>query len=104
MTPTDIYRGDVDDYRPVFSTDDFESAPAYDCGYLLRKLRPFMYNGLGISARDAEFEFILQRPEGEIFLQSDTLENNACKLAIELFKQGILVSEPKPSTEGVSDE
>jgi hypothetical protein len=68
-------------------------SPAYDLGYLLRKLRPCLYLGLHIQARDDGFEFFIDRAEGGIGTEPMTPEDAACKLAIELFKQGVLTKE-----------
>lgn len=76
--------------------------PAYHLGYLLRKL-PYQnhshnlelvprHNGswyIGYS-QGLEPLNVGDEPEYLIFTEADTPENAACKLAIELFKQGIL--------------
>lgn len=62
--------------------------PAYNLGYLLRKLPDssevfrFDYN-----AYEATH---YPNPGGDSSARADTPEDAACKLAIELFKQGIL--------------
>jgi hypothetical protein len=74
--------------------------PAYDLGYLLRKLPPhinerpitisnYMIDGSSWSAAYMEYD-------QEIYTASaDTPEDAAAKLVIELFKQGILTRERK---------
>lgn len=92
--------------------------PAYDLGYLLRKLPSFIESNSGIgyklilktntrntdriavigyvalqqveSERSKGFEF-LYHPK--IKFQQGSLEDAACKLAIELFKSGVLAKE-----------
>jgi hypothetical protein len=57
--------------------------PAYDLGYLLRKL-PQPYSIMAYSTGR------LVAVQGEVTATADTPEDAAAKLAIELFKQGIL--------------
>lgn len=83
----------------VFNKSD--NLPAYDLGYLLRKLPTFhdeanlWLNNDGLSWQvgyatdkygNGDFHFILSE-------LADTPENAACLLAIELFKQGVLTRE-----------
>lgn len=83
--------------------DDVEEAgsvPAYDLGYLLRKLP----GGVAIKKNP-------QRSEGRDYIcfqidtdyrenqYADTPEDAACKLAIELAKQGLLPTQPKRNGE-----
>lgn len=68
------------------------TCPAYDLGYLLRKLPRGCYiaqtrKGWTASSGNAREIFGKQSP---ITLNADTPEDAACKLVIELFKQGIL--------------
>ena len=76
--------------------DENNYVPAYSAGYLLRKLQDLSPSGeyVGLSADN--------KPKGSWFAcfstdhsigdgaYSDTPEDALCKLAIELFKQGIL--------------
>lgn len=62
--------------------------PAYDLGYLLRKLPP-VSKVINCSNERTQIYGALF-PEGKLTFQADTPEDAACKLAIELFKQGIL--------------
>lgn len=71
--------------------------PAYDLGYLLRKL-PQGCCGLFQSKHTwvASYTDLLGKHPLRKPIQSkqaDTPEDAACKLAIELFKQGVLVKE-----------
>lgn len=74
------------------------SVPAYDLGYLLRKLEPITESGvLGRLyveyARDLATGMHYYAAFNSATLDAqpaDTPEDAACKLAIELFKQGIL--------------
>lgn len=43
-------------------------------------IREHLYNGLHIHARDDGYEFTLTRPEGDIFLEAGTFEDNLNKL------------------------
>lgn len=68
--------------------------PAYDLGYLLRKL-PRTYKGVGLcvwaagsSRWRAEYD-----NSHRVHFDADTPEDAAAKLATELFKQGILKRE-----------
>lgn len=76
--------------------------PAYDLGYLLRKLpRSIENDGMhqvlqmlpGSFLETYKFRYITNdnsRVQVFAFEQDDTLEDAACNLAIELFKQGVL--------------
>lgn len=64
--------------------------PAYDLGYLLRKLPP-SYSVRHTS--EGVFTVILHQGVLSKQTQADIPEDAACKLAIELFKQGILQKE-----------
>lgn len=120
---------EVDDGIVAFARKDFEAyeftdkklglAPAYDLGYLLRKLPPQLIrkNG-GVTKRwqlevEAWTDIETDEPDGwvasyqsnrndtgvyttkgnEAITFADTPEDCAAKLAIELFKQGILRHE-----------
>lgn len=67
--------------------------PAYDLGYLLRKLpnycRVERKGSTYVSGYTAKAEIDLDTPFGQ---EADTPEDAACKLAIELFKQGVLAA------------
>ena len=72
---------------------DFQEAyPAYDLGYLLRKLLPEtpvkfieQSDGRTLILWNDEFDTYQEK-----IVYADTPEDAACKLAIELFKQGVL--------------
>lgn len=68
-------------------------APAYDLGYLIRKLpnKIIVEHSSNIWwARHDDFT-----DKGDISINADTPENALAKLAIELFKQGILTKQGK---------
>lgn len=82
------------------ATGDHESArvnmlgvgdiPAYDLGYLLRKL-PALCSVDSISQKDGRREWSVSAPfKLDTYTTADTPEDCAAKLAIELFKQGVL--------------
>lgn len=82
-------------YQPVFSSDEYDSAPAYDAGYLLRKLpvdriytmlRDVIHHGDGAKTNRYTFREL----SGTEHLWADTAEDALCKLAIELWKSGVL--------------
>lgn len=87
--------------EPIWKDDYY---PAYDLGYLLRKL-PHHKDGFYYfrphleQERDKKWGAYLECDttyEGQELLASgvdDTPEDATCKLAIELFKQGVLVKE-----------
>jgi hypothetical protein len=62
-------------------------APAYDLGYLLRKL--CRHNHFVVNLMDLQNRWVADAG-GFGTGQADTPEDAACKLAIELFKQGVL--------------
>jgi hypothetical protein len=72
--------------------------PAYDLGYLLRKL-PAMIDGDCVTLTHADkwgasYEGLRGGALMSRFIQSaDTPEDTAAKLAIELFKQGVLTKQ-----------
>jgi hypothetical protein len=69
-----------------------DSIPAYDLGYLLRKLPQNEEIELRYSDKNGHW-FIRGKTEIGISIFADTAEDAACKLAIELFKQGVLKAE-----------
>jgi len=104
--------GDAQDTVAVSSVviqQQFKSGllePAYDLGYLLRKLPSFIYSEayeqkawlwLRKNIKDWNAWYWVHDPkygEGEVVSEhgksAETPEDAACKLAIELFKQGVL--------------
>lgn len=74
---------------------DLKLVPAYDLGYLLRKLPGFVE----VSTNPAQSIFSVRTiipgewVPGGFTVQMDTPEDAAAKLAIQLFKQGILKKE-----------
>lgn len=72
-------------------------APAYDLGYLLRKLPAYSE-----VSKAEEFYYATYYPNpGEPFgIDADTPEDAACKLLIELIRQGILPQQPTKGSEG----
>ena len=72
------------------------NCPEYPLGYLLRKL-PTKYNNEALELFVIGNRWTCQYDDGGIedneypTAKADTPEDAACKLAIELFKQGILV-------------
>lgn len=76
------------DYENGYRTD----TPAYDLGYLLRMLPPFT----AVQKSDVDFNANFAHNDGKLeVFRADTPEDAACRLAIELFKQGILTKEGK---------
>lgn len=65
--------------------------PAYDLGYLLRKLPP--YSRIQSMKGDVPYRVSYDNGVSERGVNADTPEDAACKLAIELFKQGILTPD-----------
>ncbi|HET6924843.1 MAG TPA: hypothetical protein VFH39_03380 [Candidatus Saccharimonadales bacterium] len=83
-----------------------ENYPAYDLGYLLRKL-PWMIGApralLYMQKREKGYYYAYTTSTGEdwpfderatVFKVEDTPEDSAAMLAIELFKQGVLSKSP----------
>lgn len=74
--------------------------PAYDLGYLLRKLPAWFRNGEFYLSNDGAEKlgwtagYMKEDNDGYLYWTmselADTPEDAACKLAIELFKQGVL--------------
>jgi hypothetical protein len=60
--------------------------PAYDLGYLLRKLPA----GVVIHKHASGYQMFDSYEHKTMSTAYDTPEDTACKLAIELFKQGVL--------------
>lgn len=78
----DGYESTMDWHQPV---DGSRGAPAYDLGYLLRKLP------LGeLRNRDGLYSAWQNNSANVAPQYAETPEDAACKLAIELFKQGVL--------------
>jgi hypothetical protein len=70
----------------------YASHVAYDLGYLLRELpRDFILHP--IAGAQWEIQYAPGMSNREKIYQADTPEDAACKLAIELFKQGVLKKE-----------
>jgi hypothetical protein len=94
------------------TSEPMDRTPAYDLGYLLRKLPGNSWAGYcgegtednsGIFKRSyAEAYTYKWEPGGDIFRLAETMadipENATCKLAIELFKIGVLTKEPEQSS------
>lgn len=83
-----------DDDVVVGWLDGKDSVPAYDLGYLLRKLstvpvklRNKRTGQWAIAFRTGGYN------EKEYLAEADTPEDAACRLAIELFKKGVLRKE-----------
>lgn len=83
----------------VFSLEPFppdliplDFCPAYDLGYLLRKLLP-NYGKVTLTHDAGHNQWWATDVIGHAVFEADTPENAACKLAIELFKQGVLKKE-----------
>lgn len=84
-------------------TEDNRAVPAYTLGYLLRKLPPKLEKintnvWLTLQPMDKDgswgigYEYHLPNGEAQTdeFQWAESVEDAACKLVIELFKQGIL--------------
>lgn len=89
---TNIYNGRLVKRFPKHST---EHIPAYDLGFLLRKLPPKYYVTRAEAPADniwciGHEEELPAESFSEVPIFADTPEDAACMLAIELFKQGIL--------------
>lgn len=88
--PTDSRTG-----RTVSEVTHYRSyiAPAYDLGYLLRKLPPNLGDGLHLVLENDDggwaIEYYTRQKSGPS-ASAAIPEDAACRLAIELFKQGIL--------------
>lgn len=82
-------------YLVSIRNDEEIKIPAYSLGYLLRKL-PATSKIINVSTDKAQIYgalFYDQHGEKSRFeLAADTPEDAACKLAIELIKQGVLKS------------
>lgn len=64
--------------------------PAYDLGYLLRKLGDLLNLDLMLYTEDGKWRADVEQ---DYSMKADTPEDATCKLAIELFKQGVLTAE-----------
>ena len=90
---TEGWRDPLDRRHATGITHNIEHvAPAYDLGYLLRKLPQFM-----LTRHDAKYyinnvTLDIRGPglQSSFSNEADTPEDAACKLAIELFKRGVL--------------
>lgn len=82
-----------EDYtKPLWAQDNIKAiidAPAYDLGFILRKLPANSWVGKCIEEWESPYAAHIG-PEDEFNQNGDTPENAAVKLAIELFKQGVL--------------
>lgn len=68
--------------------------PAYDLGYLLRKLPKPAGVGQMLSSDEVWIATCGKiHPNKHLYLGADTPENAACKLAIALFQTGVLEAE-----------
>jgi hypothetical protein len=67
--------------------------PAYDLGYLLRKLQRNHVELVGLTTGEWTARAYWHSTEQARAEYADTPEDAAAKLAIELFKQGILTKE-----------
>lgn len=82
-------------YGPV-NEESWDWAPAYDLGYLLRKLpvKIKMEHRIGkrwaVTLSRGEIQPDNSIKKLEIYADADTPEDAVCKLAIELIKQGVL--------------
>jgi len=78
-----------------------EIAPAYDLGYLLRKLPHYDHTGWDLTISfDGDFVVVgyhdpLNANSWREQIGDENIEDAAARLAIELFKQGILKREDK---------
>ena len=85
--------------RPEHWDEAVEKVPAYDLGYLLRKLprtdKEDIYAHATVATiRKDDFACYWESDTGEYYTsEGQTPEDAAAKLAIELFKQGILKRE-----------
>lgn len=91
---TFVFRFDGNSFTPSIRHPEIDSptlVPAYDLGYLLRKL-PTRTSISKLYRIQFEKTVIYQADSLEIsgVETADTPEDAACKLAIELFKQGVL--------------
>ena len=85
-----IYAGDASEATGISSLD----IPAYNLGYLLRKLLAVstVVNFIRLSNGKVTISYNPSKPDYNNY-ESDSSEDAAAKLAIELFKQGILKKE-----------
>lgn len=70
----------------AFDEDLVGEIRKYDLGYLIRKLPPYVQLMTMRNGCDA----VLKDLKNTVAVHADTPEDAACKLAIELFEQGIL--------------
>lgn len=71
--------------------DIYREAPAYDLGFLIRKLPP--YTRIQTMKGDVPYRVSYDNGVSERGVNANTPEDAAAKLAIELFKQDILKAE-----------
>jgi hypothetical protein len=82
-------RWDLHDRGTAKSYNKSEQVPAYSLGYLIRKLSPCQI----IASSDGMYWASWNPAADEIEERANSPENATCKLAIELFEQGILKRE-----------
>lgn len=80
--------GDIGLMGPTSS----ERPPAYDLGYLLRKLPLVRLQHVALESDDLK-RWLCSVKSVSMAEHAETPENAAAKLAIELFKQGVLTKE-----------
>lgn len=68
----------------------YNTIPAYDLGYILRKLQSVGVQLYQNPHRDKWYCTVDNREEAKYLQMGDTPEDAAVKLCIELFKQGVL--------------
>lgn len=77
--------------KRLLDKSKYSIVPSYDLGYLLRKL-PLKHGNetLSLVHDDDPNRQPWECGFSDLFVNADTPEDAACKLAIELFKQGVL--------------
>ncbi len=98
-----VYYSNAGKYSAGVQCKDFvfdkpANIPAYDLGYLIRKLDGFDVR-LDYSNQWRRWYCWHDKGMGN-GAYADTPEDAACKLAIELFKQGVLTRNQGPQTNG----
>jgi hypothetical protein len=95
-------KGDMVFYRLYQSPSWSSDCPAYDLGFLLRKLPAIIpsevaYESscLHLMKSSTRYTFSYTHRKHKLNSKSDTPEDAAAKLCIELFKQSILIKETK---------
>lgn len=95
------------DNREQYHYIDGSPVPAYDFGYLLRKLpegttiRVNKRNPVKLGKNQGPYSALMYGYRGAV--RADTPEDCAAKLAIELLKQGVLSKQPN-ATNGMEGE